>query len=225
MAKTAPKIAAPATPVQERAPGRQFGNVTELAASIPLLTGNPHAREGAKDAGRDMIQMIASAWANQPAFAGFADDRAEQYEAQSFSYILGSVLGGLASNYTRAVGVADDAALKMGQHMQSEEHDRAGVSGFASKGEQLMDRAMIADARAAFVGHLIEGAAEAYEEVTGAEWKPYIRPGAATSTAAAQLGGAAKDRMAAFLAARSGAAPAAKPAPKKRAPAAKPAAK
>ena len=217
MTKTSTKTA-PATPAPVRAAGVSFGNVAQIAASVPVLTGNPFAREGAKDAGRDMIATIAAAWANQPAFAGYDDDRAEQYEAQSFSYILGSILGGLKSNYERALGMADKAAQTMSAHMQSEEHDRQGVAGFAAKGEQLMDRAMIADARAAFVGHLIAGAAEAYEEVVGAEWKPWVPPGAATSLAGKTHENAAKDRMKAFLAARSGAVLPAKKAPAPRKP-------
>lgn len=195
---------APATPAPVNAPGVAFGNVAQIVSSIPAMGGNPFAREGVSDAGRYLIRSLASAWDNQPAFVGYDDDRAEQYEAQSFAYILGAVIGGLSSNYRRSLEMADKAAQTMSAHMQSEEHDRQGVAGFAAKGEQLMDRAMIADARAAFVGHLIEGAAQAYEEIIGQEWKPYVPPGPMTSKAGEVHATAAKDRMAAFLASRKG---------------------
>lgn len=153
-----------------------FANLDALLARIPNLQNNPQSRtyQAAYDAGRSMIMEIAASFGQFDGTPMPADDRFRDNQDRGRNILLERIIGGMTGNFGYALAYADAAANRLADYAQTEERDRDGVAGFASKAERLLEAAMERDAQAAWIGWIIKGAAEAFEETTGSPFKLYV---------------------------------------------------
>ncbi|WEZ85993.1 hypothetical protein P6U16_23920 (plasmid) [Rhizobium sp. 32-5/1] len=132
--------------------------------------------DGIRDLHRS--QLIQSADALKEVLA----EKAMQIHMQR---IVGSFVGsayGAGQFYSRAVTEARDLTSKLSNGTRDEDLD--GPVGFDSRAQRKRDFAADTGLQAHVLRMAAEGAASAYEEITGETWKPYERSG---SSVAAQL--------------------------------------
>lgn len=172
MQKSAPAIAGRAN---DKIAPVSFANVEALIASRPNTQGNTQQRTfgEAADAGRAMIITTAASFGCYEAQPLPLDERDELSAMKGRDILLERLIGAIAGNYGYALAYADAATERLKAHMASEEADRDGVAGFASKAERLMEQLMERDAQAAWLCDIITGATEEFLTVTGAPFKLY----------------------------------------------------
>lgn len=207
------KTAAKTAPAMKQAPDADklsptsFANIEALLASRPNTAENCQQRShgAAYSSGQDTMAMLAASFSAHEGTPMPLDERAAQTAMKGRDILLERVIGAMTGNYGYSLAYANAASDRLRDFLGTEERDRDAVAGFASKCEQLMEAAMERDAQTAWLCDVIQGATEAFLDITGSPYKLYVASSRAKEVERTdEQKKLVADNMAKFLASRRG---------------------